>query len=62
MLQSTFFSASDDESLHGVIPRSVQDIFNKIGQSGEMDFTVHVSFMELYNEQVIHFLVNSFGV
>ena len=51
-----FFSASDDPALHGVIPRSVRDIFKMISQHQDKTFRVGVSFMELYNEQLFDLL------
>ena len=57
--QSFFlFSASDDPALHGVIPRSVRDIFKHITESKDSNHTVSVSFMELYNEQLFDLLSN----
>ena len=50
------FSASDDPALHGVIPRSVRDIFKYIQDHSELSFRVGVSFMELYNEQLFDLL------
>lgn len=35
----------------GIVPRSVQHIFDKLGDSG-MEFTIRVSFLELYNEEL----------
>ena len=52
-----FLSASDDPALHGVIPRSVRDIFKHLeSKSSEMSFKVGLSFMELYNEQLFDLL------
>ena len=51
-----FFSASDDPALHGVIPRSVRDIFKMISQHQDKTYRVGVSFMELYNEQLFDLL------
>jgi len=52
----TAYNASDDPALHGVIPRSVRDIFRYILDNSDKSFRVGVSFMELYNEQLFDLL------
>jgi len=52
----TAYSADDDPTLEGVIPRSVKDIFSHITDSQDSEFMVKVSFMELYNEQLFDLL------
>jgi len=53
----TAYNASDDPALHGVIPRSVRDIFKHLeSKSDQMTFKVGLSFMELYNEQLFDLL------
>ena len=42
----------------GVIPRSVHDIFNSLENSPEKDYSVKVSFLELYNEELSDLLSN----
>ena len=51
-----FSSASDDPALHGVIPRSVRDIFKNIQAKTDLTYKVRLSFMELYNEQLFDLL------
>ena len=51
-----FSSASDDPALHGVIPRSVRDIFKNIQAKPDLTYKVRLSFMELYNEQLFDLL------
>merc|ERR1719232_2451461 len=54
--RGTAHIASDDPALEGVIPRSVKDIFSYIAENQNIEFLVKVSFMELYNEQIIPLL------
>merc|ERR1719232_2489812 len=54
--RGTAYNASDDPALEGVIPRSVKDIFSYIAENQNIEFLVKVSFMELYNEQIIPLL------
>ncbi|KAL1514028.1 hypothetical protein ABEB36_003355 [Hypothenemus hampei] len=42
----------------GVIPRIVQEIFNRIRDEFSIDFTITVSFMELYREVLYDLLAN----
>ena len=58
----------EDESQYGIIPRSLQDIFQSIHirknqeeqmntESGEMtEWKVYVSYLEVYNEQILDLL------
>lgn len=41
-----------DHSLGGIIPRSTEDIFEKIQQTEGSEFTVQVSYLEVYRETV----------
>lgn len=41
-----------DHSLGGIIPRSTEDIFEKIHQTEGSEFTVQVSYLEVYRETV----------
>ena len=41
----------------GIIPRSVEDIFERLNALGSCDWSVKISFMELYNEQLDDLLV-----
>ncbi|KAK5108153.1 hypothetical protein LTR62_008749 [Meristemomyces frigidus] len=44
---------SRDESLKGIIPRIVEQIFNSIQSAdGAMEFTVRVAYMEIYMEKI----------
>ncbi len=41
----------------GVIPRAIAHIFSSLEKSGS-EYTVHVSYMELYNEELFDLLSN----
>jgi len=45
----------DDPSTHGIIPRSVHDIFNEVGIKGG-NFTILTSFLQIYNEKIFDLL------
>ncbi|XP_002736756.1 chromosome-associated kinesin KIF4A-like [Saccoglossus kowalevskii] len=50
---------AEDEQLVGVIPRTVKTLFNKIQECEESDFTVKVSYLEVYNEDINDLLSQS---
>ncbi|XP_038070916.1 kinesin-like protein KIF11-A [Patiria miniata] len=45
----------EEDPLAGIIPRAMHQIFEKL-QSAEVEFSVRVSFMELYNEELFDLL------
>uniref|UniRef100_A0ABD2VXV7 Kinesin motor domain-containing protein n=1 Tax=Trichogramma kaykai TaxID=54128 RepID=A0ABD2VXV7_9HYME len=47
---------NENDANCGIIPRAVHDIFEQIGLKKDWDFTVTVSFMELYKEQLYDLL------
>ena len=47
---------ADKPDLRGIIPRSIDWIFNSIKSYNDQDFLVRVSFVEIYNEEVIDLL------
>jgi len=47
----------DKPDMKGIIPRAVEDIFNRLGAITS-DSSVKISFMELYNEQLEDLLLN----
>lgn len=51
----TTFNGIMDEEM-GVIPRAISDIFAEIQTMSDHDFTVHCSFVELYNEKLYDLL------
>jgi len=45
--------SSDDPNLKGIMPRMMETIFENIFQSsGDIEFTIKVSFMEIYQERI----------
>jgi kinesin family protein 4/21/27 len=52
----TAYKADTDPELEGVIPRAVKDIFLMISEKKDYEFVVHISFIELYNEQLFDLL------
>uniref|UniRef100_A0A7E4ZZG4 Kinesin-like protein n=1 Tax=Panagrellus redivivus TaxID=6233 RepID=A0A7E4ZZG4_PANRE len=60
----TMEGAPDDSADHswetdpqaGIIPRSLQHIFTTLEESGDEDFSVRISYVELYNEELYDLL------
>lgn len=52
----TMEGVSDKADLKGIIPRSIDWIFNSIKSYSDQNFLVRVSFVEIYNEEVIDLL------
>jgi Tfp pilus assembly pilus retraction ATPase PilT len=46
----------DAPELKGIIPRSIEWIFNSIKSYSDQNFLVRASFVEIYNEEVIDLL------
>lgn len=46
----------DSPELKGIIPRSIEWIFNSIKSNSDQNFLVRVSFIEIYNEEAIDLL------
>ena len=46
----------DTPELKGIIPRSIEWIFNSIKSYPDQNFLVRASFVEIYNEEVIDLL------
>ena len=44
--------ATPNFKYRGIIPRSVTQIFQEIGSHSDKDFTIKVSYLEIYNEQM----------
>ena len=42
----------DQPDLKGIIPRTIESIFNSINSMSNQQFLVQVSFVEIYNEEV----------
>jgi hypothetical protein len=52
----TMEGVADKQDLKGIIPRSIEWIFNSIKSYNDQNFLVRVSFVEIYNEEVIDLL------
>lgn len=46
------FSASVAEGQKGIIPRAIQEIFQNISENLSIDFTIKVSYIEVYKEDL----------
>lgn len=56
----TMFGPSNgDYAQRGIIPRAIDQVFDSIDHSQESSFTVHVSFLEIYNEGLFDLLNES---
>uniref|UniRef100_A0A1I7UXL0 Kinesin-like protein n=2 Tax=Caenorhabditis tropicalis TaxID=1561998 RepID=A0A1I7UXL0_9PELO len=51
-------SSSDDPST-GIIPRAVEDIFEQLESSGCEEYSLRVSYVELYNEELFDLLAST---
>jgi kinesin family protein 6/9 len=52
----TMNGATPNFKYRGIIPRSVTQIFQEIGSHSDKDFTIKVSYLEIYNEQMFDLL------
>jgi kinesin family protein 5 len=49
----TMMGDPDGEDMRGIIPRLVEGVFDAIGDAEEgIEFTVKISYVEIYNEQI----------
>ena len=55
----TMNGATPNFKYRGIIPRSVTQIFQEIGSHSDKDFTIKVSYLEIYNEQMFDLLSDS---
>ncbi|CAB3408682.1 unnamed protein product [Caenorhabditis bovis] len=54
--------SSDEDETTGIIPRAVEDIFLQLEKSGCEEYSLRVSYLELYNEELFDLLaINSDG-
>ena len=55
----TMEGSESDESLRGIVPRAISYIFNAIEEAANTKkYLVRISFLELYNEELIDLLTN----
>ncbi|XP_053681690.1 chromosome-associated kinesin KIF4 [Sabethes cyaneus] len=57
----TNYDGQEDPALVGVIPRAINDIFDRIGESNDAEASVSCSFMELYQENLYDLLSAKVG-
>ncbi|XP_053298263.1 kinesin family member 4 isoform X1 [Pleuronectes platessa] len=55
----TYTSAQENDSSVGVIPRVIQRIFQESEKRKECDFSLAVSYLEIYNEDILDLLSSS---
>jgi kinesin family member 6/9 len=51
--------ATENYKHRGLIPRAISSIFHEISERPSMAFTVRISYLEIYNEQMIDLLARS---
>ncbi|KAJ3301978.1 Kinesin-like protein kif9 [Kappamyces sp. JEL0829] len=56
----TMTGASENYKHRGLIPRAISHIFREIAERNDLAFTVRISYLEIYNEQMID-LLSSMG-
>lgn len=54
----TMTGATENYKQRGIIPRSISQIFKDISDRPTLEFTVKVSYLEVYNEQLVDLLVS----
>ncbi|XP_062335102.1 kinesin-like protein KIF9 isoform X2 [Osmerus eperlanus] len=52
----TMTGATENYSQRGIIPRALQEVFREVEQRSDHTFTVHLSFLEIYNETLVDLL------
>ena len=51
--------ASENYKHRGLIPRAISHIFREISDKPDMAFTLRISYLEIYNEQMVDLLANA---
>ncbi|XP_057629078.1 chromosome-associated kinesin KIF4-like [Chionomys nivalis] len=54
-----YTAEQEHESTIGVIPRVIQLLFKEINKKGDFEFTLKVSYLEIYNEEILDLLCPS---
>ncbi|XP_060730096.1 kinesin-like protein KIF9 [Tachysurus vachellii] len=57
----TMTGASESYKQRGIIPRAIQDVFHEIDTRVDYSFSVHLSFLEIYNETLVDLLASVKG-
>ncbi|KAM4840973.1 chromosome-associated kinesin KIF4A-like [Thomomys bottae] len=52
----TYTAEQENEPTVGVIPRVIQLLFREIGDKSDVEFTLKVSYLEIYNEEILDLL------
>ncbi|XP_066502729.1 kinesin family member 4 [Hoplias malabaricus] len=55
----TYTSAQENEPTVGVIPRVIRRIFQEKTKRADSEFVLHVSYLEIYNEEILDLLCTS---
>ncbi|KAM6151861.1 chromosome-associated kinesin KIF4A [Rhynchocyon petersi] len=55
----TYTAAQENEPTVGVIPRVIQLLFREIDKKSDFEFTLKVSYLEIYNEEILDLLCPS---
>ncbi|XP_008819956.1 chromosome-associated kinesin KIF4A-like [Nannospalax galili] len=55
----TYTAEQGNEPTIGVIPRAIQLLFKEIDEKSEFEFTLKVSYLEVYNEEILDLLCSS---
>ncbi|XP_013009167.1 chromosome-associated kinesin KIF4A [Cavia porcellus] len=54
-----YTAEQENEPTVGVIPRVIQLLFNEIDKKSDFEFTLKVSYLEIYNEEILDLLCSS---
>ncbi|XP_031211753.1 chromosome-associated kinesin KIF4A-like [Mastomys coucha] len=55
----TYSADQENEPTIGVIPRVIQLLFKEMEEKGDSEFTLRVSYLEIYNEEILDLLCSS---
>ncbi|KAM9417642.1 kinesin-like protein KIF9 isoform 6-T7 [Salvelinus alpinus] len=54
----TMTGATESYKQRGIIPRALQEVFHEVEQRSDHAFSVHLSFLEIYNETLVDLLAS----
>uniref|UniRef100_A0A8C7CZN7 Kinesin-like protein n=1 Tax=Oncorhynchus kisutch TaxID=8019 RepID=A0A8C7CZN7_ONCKI len=57
----TMTGATENYKQRGIIPRALQEVFHEVEQRSDHAFSVHLSFLEIYNETLVDLLASVRG-
>ncbi|XP_036453382.1 kinesin-like protein KIF9 isoform X2 [Colossoma macropomum] len=58
----TMTGATESYKQRGIIPRAIQEVFREVEQRVDHTFSMHLSFLEIYNETLVDLLASIKGV